>query len=135
MAYMSQDKKKMLAPGIKAVLAKYGVKGSISVLHSSKLVVKLKSGDIDFVNSTKEHDSLLNGKTNAFHYQVNPYWLDDHWAGDALKMLEELHAAMSVGNHDRSDIMTDYFDVGWYTDINVGEWDTPYIYTGLKAAA
>jgi hypothetical protein len=22
--------------------------------------------------------------------------------------------------------MTDYFDVGWYIDINVGKWNKPY---------
>jgi hypothetical protein len=33
---------------------------------------------------------------------------------------------MVVGNHDRSDSMTDYFDVGWYISINVGKWNKPY---------
>jgi hypothetical protein len=32
----------------------------------------------------------------------------------------------SVSNHDNSDIMTDYFDVGWYLNINVGGWNKPY---------
>jgi hypothetical protein len=33
---------------------------------------------------------------------------------------------MMVGNHDRSDIQSDYFDVGWYVDINIGRWNKPY---------
>jgi hypothetical protein len=33
---------------------------------------------------------------------------------------------MNVGNHDRSDIQSDYFDVGWYVDVNVGAWNQPY---------
>jgi hypothetical protein len=33
---------------------------------------------------------------------------------------------MMVGNHDKSDVMTDYFNVGWYIDINIGKWDKPY---------
>ena len=34
MAYVSQEKKKQLAPAIKAVLKKYGMKGSIAVRHN-----------------------------------------------------------------------------------------------------
>jgi hypothetical protein len=34
---------------------------------------------------------------------------------------------MMVGNHNRSDIMSDYHDVGWYVDINIGQWNKPYI--------
>ena len=30
---------------------------------------------------------------------------------------------MNVGNHDNSDPMTDYFDVGWYISVNLGRWD------------
>ena len=48
MAYVSKQDKARLAPGIKAVLKKYDMKGSISVRHHSTLVVKVKSGHIDF---------------------------------------------------------------------------------------
>jgi hypothetical protein len=34
---------------------------------------------------------------------------------------------MNAGNHNRSDAMTDYFDVGWYVDVNIGKWNQPYI--------
>jgi hypothetical protein len=29
-------------------------------------------------------------------------------------------------NHDNSDPMTDYYDVGHYTKINIGKWDKAY---------
>jgi len=35
---------------------------------------------------------------------------------------------MNNGNHNNSDIQTDYFDVGWYITVNLGKYDTPYIY-------
>jgi len=41
--------------------------------------------------------------------------------------LNELLVAMSTGNHDNSDIMTDYFDVGWYSNINIGQYHKPYV--------
>lgn len=113
MAYMSQEKKKELAPGIKAVLKKYGMKGTIGVRHYSSLVVNIKSGPIAF----DERE------------QVNQYYIKEHYEGTARDFMLELYAAMMVGNHNNSDIMTDYFDVGWYTDINVGKWDKPYIQT------
>jgi hypothetical protein len=33
------------------------------------------------------------------------------------KLQLELRDAMNSGNHDNSDIMSDYFDVGWYVSI------------------
>ena len=58
---------------------------------------------------------------------VNPYWYHEHFDGKAKKFLSEVIPAMNKGNHDNSDIQTDYFDVGWYVDVNVGKWDKPYV--------
>ena len=33
---------------------------------------------------------------------------------------------MNDGNHDNSEIQYDYFDVGWYIDVNIGRWNQPY---------
>jgi hypothetical protein len=60
---------------------------------------------------------------------VNPYWFHDHFDGKSKEFLKEVLAAMNEGNHDRSDIQTDYFDVGWYVDVNVGKWDQSYQFT------
>ncbi|HET8686675.1 MAG TPA: hypothetical protein VFM18_08425, partial [Methanosarcina sp.] len=108
MAYMSQEKKAQLAPAIKAVLKKYNMKGSIAVRHHSTLVVNIKSGSIDFGFNDR---------------QVNVHWIDSHYEGIAKEFLLELKSAMMTGNHDRSDLMTDWFDVGWYVDINIGAWN------------
>ena len=61
--------------------------------------------------------------------QVNNYWIDKHYEGTEQEFLNELNAAMMLGNHNNSDIMTDYFDVGWYVDINIGKWNKPYVVT------
>lgn len=111
MAYMSQDRKASLAPAIKAILKRYGVKGSLSVSNHSGLTLTLSEGKIDF---------------GTDHHQVNTYHIGNHWDGVARKFLTEVVAAMNVGNHDRSDISTDYFDVGWYVYVNVGKWNKPY---------
>ena len=108
MAYMNVEKKNKLAPGIKKVLAEYGMKGTIAKDRGT-LKVNLQSGQIDF------------GKTS-----VNEYWIEEHFEGVAKEFLLKLKDAMMIGNHNNSDIMTDYFDVGWYIKINVGKWDKPY---------
>ena len=117
MAYFNQERKKEMAPAIKALLKKYGMKGSLAVRHHSTVVLNLKEGPIDFGG-----DSI----------QVNVYWIDKNYTGVAREFLEEAYAILMQGNHDRSDIMTDYFDVGWYVNINVGRWDRPYVFTGVN---
>ena len=134
MAYMSQEKKAVLAPRIKAILKKYGVKGSLAIRSHSTLVLNLKSGKIDFISNSnrvcsESHYQVSSGfKPNTKGYSsVNPYWYQDHYDGEAKAFLKEILTVMNDGNHDRSDIMTDYFDVGWYVDINIGKWDKSYI--------
>jgi hypothetical protein len=58
--------------------------------------------------------------------RINPYHFKSHYSGKALKFLTEVYAAMMEGNHDNSDIQTDYFDVGWYVEVNIGKWNKAY---------
>lgn len=131
MAYMNQERKAKLAPAIKAALRKYGIKGTISTDRYS-LTVTIKSGPIDFI---KNYNETVRQRPGQLYFaekymQVNDHWYHDHFSGRAKTFLTELITAMNVGNHDNSDIMTDYFDVGWYVHVNVGRWNKPYI---LKA--
>ena len=120
MAYVSQADKRALAPAIKAVLNKYGMKGSIRVRHHSTLVVTVKSGAIDF-------SEYMRGDA---YIDVNPYWIDQHYSGIARDFLNELLAAMKGPNYfNHDDAMTDYFHRSHYTDISIGTaWDKPYTY-------
>ena len=134
MAYMSQEKKAVIAAKIKPILAKYGVKGSLSVCNHSTIVLTLKSGKIDFIENlnrvcNSSHYQTSNGFRPATrgHVDVNPYWYQDHFDGKAKKFLSEALRVLNTGNHDNSDSQTDYFDVGWYVDVKVGKWNKPYI--------
>jgi hypothetical protein len=131
MAYMSQERKAQLAPAIKAICQKYGVKASLAVNHHSTLVLNIKSGPIDFEASfrravAEDYATRPEHMRPGFNHQLNPYHYQRHFDGDALAFLSEVVPAMNVGNHDRSDLMTDYHDVGWYVSVNVGQWDKPY---------
>ena len=117
MAYVSQDDKAKLAPAIKKVLSKYGMKGSISIRHHSTLQVTLQSGAIDFKDYS-HGDGYI---------QVNTYHIDSHYSGKAKAFLNELLAAMKGPKYfNNDDAMTDYFHRSHYTDINVGKWNKPY---------
>ena len=132
MAYVSQELKAKLAPTIKAICKKYGVKASLAVRHHSTLVLNIKSGNIDFIgnynDTIADRDPTGNKHINRAtgSIDVNPYWYHEHFTGKALSFLQEVIPAMNNGNHDRSDIQTDYFDVGWYIDVNIGQWNKPY---------
>ena len=134
MAYVSQELKKSLAPAVKRICQKYGVKATLAVRNHSTLVLNIKSGKIDFIGNSNEvcgndHYQVSRGFTpNRSGYDnVNVYHYKSHYSGKALNFLKEVIPLMNKGNHDNSDIQTDYFDVGWYVDVNIGKWDKPYI--------
>lgn len=130
MAFMNQDRKKELAPAIKAVLKKYGIKGTVAVQHHSTLVVNIKEGDLDLLSIYDE---------DRTYAQVNPYWVVENTEDDypvISTFYAELIAAMKGPDwFDKSDSMTDYFHVAWYLNINVGDFQRPYIYRGAAQAA
>lgn len=114
MAYMSQEKKSKIAPVVKAILKKYKMKGTLAVRNHSTLVLNITSGPIVFAKDSQPID-------------VNPYWFHEHYEGKALLFLKEIFAAMNAGNHDKSESQYDYFDVGWYVRVNIGQWNKPYV--------
>jgi hypothetical protein len=128
MAYMSQEKKAKIAPVIKSILKKYKVKGSLSVRNHMSLVLTIKEGSVDFYN---DYGTTPEARQDAekFGIQVNPYWYQDHFVGQSKKFLAEIIPAMNSGNHNNSDVQSDYFDVGWYIDVNIGKWNKPYVAT------
>ena len=113
MAYMNQVKKKKLAGGIKAVMPK-GWKYTLSVRNHMALVCTIWAAPAADVEQIKGDNA-----------DVNEYWIREHYTGKLADTLEAIKDAMNVGNHDNSDIMTDYFDVGWYIDIEFGRWNKP----------
>lgn len=138
MAYFNQERKQAKAPAIKAILKKYGVKGSLAVRNHSTFVLNIKSGSIDFIENFIETEGnglrVRQMSQEQIEYirknkslDVNVYWYKEHFSGKALSFLKEVITTMNGGNHDNSDIQTDYFDVGWYVDVNIGSWNKPYI--------
>ena len=131
MAYMSQERKRGLAGPIKVALKKYGIKATIGVRDHSTLVIRIKSGVLDLIRNynsvnTKEWGGAFEFEPAVGYIDVNPYHYEKHFIGTALKFMKELFYAANHGNWDKSDIMTDYFNVGWYVDVEIGNWNKPY---------
>lgn len=144
MAYVSQEKKAKIAAKVKPLLAKYGLKGTLSVNHHSTIVLTLSKGKINFMEAaaqaieqstcgsrdrwkTKEEQAAE--LRNAEYLDVNVYHISSHYTGEAREALLALKEALDTDNFDNSDIMTDYFHVGHYVDINIGKWGKPYVIT------
>ena len=134
MAYMSQERKAKIAPAVKAILKRYGVKGTLAVSNHMTLVLNIKSGKLNFIddfNSTIQTDVHMFGRSfsPAENYiSVNPYHYEKHFGNKVIKkFLDEIFRAMNSGNHNNSRIEIDYFDVGWYVDVNIGKWNKPYV--------
>ena len=132
MAYADQKLKERVAPRIKALLAKYRLRGSLSICDHRTLVLTVAEGKIDFIGNRNQVCSQMpkyagsNYTPVRDHIDVNTYWYQEQFSGQALQCLTELFAVLNDGNHDRSDIQNDYFDVGWYVDVNIGRWNKPY---------
>ena len=141
MAYMNQEKKAKIAALLKPIMAKYGVKGSLSVNNHSTIVLTVKSGSIDFVENYIKTDAE---KPYAKHFSedqvayirknqsidVNPYWFQDHFTGKAKSFLTEAFRALKGADwYDESDAMVDYFNTAYYVSVNIGKWNKPYVLT------
>ena len=123
MAYMNQDKKKVIASKLKPVLKKYGVKGTLSVRNHSSIVLNVKAGKIDFFEDYGDREDA-----KKFGIQVNPYWFHDHFEGKSKQFLTEAFDALkSAGYYNNTDASIDYFDTAYYYDINIGKWNKPYV--------
>jgi len=126
MAFMTQEMKKEIAKEIKPILKKYNVKATLGVRHHSTLELNVYSSPIDFIGNynanAKDHRYITRN-----NIQVNVYWYKEHFTGAALDFLNEVMPLLNKGNFDKSDIMTDYFHVGWYVNVNIGKYNRDYV--------
>ena len=133
MAYMNQERKAQRAPKIKAILKRYGVKGTLSVRNHSTLVLNIKSGKIDFIGNYLATDRKLPehlrgvDMSKITYIDVNPYWFQDHFTGKAKSFLTEVFAALKGDDYfDETNAQIDYFHTSHYCDVNIGKWNQPY---------
>ncbi len=115
MAYMNQEHKTRIAALLKDVMPKTW-KYSLSVRHHSTIVLTIQSAPVAL-------DVIQ--KSAGF----TPYNLKEKLSPEMFELFTKIYAALNLDNHDRSDVYSDYFDVGHYVDIQIGKWDKPFIQT------
>lgn len=138
MAYMNQERKAVIASKVKPILAKYRMKGTLSVRNHMAIVLTITSGPIDFIGDMAdtrqfgyvlvEHDK--DKMRERYEVDINPYWYQEHYTGESLAFLNEIIPAMKGADwYDKSDAQIDYFNTAYYFDVNVGTWNKPYVLT------
>lgn len=122
MAYMSQENKAKLAAEIEKVMPT-DWKYTLAVRHKSTLVLTIRQAPVDLIS---ENLVCASRPEPSSCRSLNEYNLQGEYSDKLLKIFENIKGAMMVGNHDNSDVQSDYFDVGWYIDINIGDCDSPF---------
>lgn len=117
MAYISTEKAAQIRKRLKEEFPE--IKFSVA-LGSGKysLYVSILKSPYEFRPVDDEHREYVD---------VNQYWIDSERFGYRnVDILKRIIAICNDGNWDRSDVMTDYFDVGWYLNLYIGRWDKPF---------
>ena len=125
MAYMNQEKKAVIKANLDKVLKPLGVKFSLRVRNHMAIVCTIKSAPFDMLA-----DRVTPSQFERGYAQVNPYWFRDHYRGRTRDVLAKVvEAIKSADYYDRSDAMVDYFDTAYYFDINIGDYNKPFVVT------
>ena len=124
---MNQEKKKEIASLLKkefGTAKQRGFKYTLAVRNLSTIVMNISAGKVDFIGNYLEKNQVDSDKDVS--YLSVSCWIDDRYTGEVKDILNRALKCLNDGNHDNSDIMTDYFDTGWYVEINIGRWNKPY---------
>lgn len=127
MAYIKKEEIAAIRKELKAEFP--SVKFSVRNRHHS-------TADITVVSAKDDRHGLLavlgdNTYTGINHYHIDSNHADNAPAREFLNKVNEIahNAPGRAGGkefYNNSDAMTDYFDVAFYVDINVGRWDKPF---------
>ena len=127
MAYITKEKKAIIIARVKAVTPK-GWRVTFRMRHSSTIICTIRQADVDILAAVEAaYATWPSYETSGpvTHIQsLSPTTILE--LPDSLrKPLSAMYAALYSENYDNSDISTDYFDVGYYAHIAIGEWDKP----------
>lgn len=116
MAYVPKELKAKVHTALKDIIPKTW-KWSLAVQHHSILVLTISKAPVDLLT------------LNDGHRDLNVHWYKDHFKTapkEVLELLVRIVTAMNTDNHNRSDIQSDYFDVGHYVTVQFGKWNKSF---------
>lgn len=144
MAYVSQEKKAHIAAALREFVPA-GWRYSLAIQGGSMLVMTVAQSPVDFLgklrlsgarNPAERRASVLAAQADGHRVvDLAPERLADIFDGldpEVLAILECIRVALNFDNHDRSDSMVDYFDVGHYVTFQIGKWNKPYRLTAAS---
>ena len=130
MAYMNQEKKAKIAQALKSVVPA-DWKYSLRVRHHSTIVCTITAAPFDLIRAMRKSDYF--DPETATEFDVNPYHAREQCADECVAdVIEAILGALNTDNHNRSDIQTDYFDVGHYVDLGIGAYGRPFKVIGAR---
>lgn len=144
MAYVNKEKKAQIKEALKQVMPS-DWKWSLAVRNHSTAVLTISKAPVDLVsifcdaadayNKRRveiygEREQSTSYQREKGNYDVSTWSLQHMTEGLQNRYIaatfKKLFDAMNTNNYDNSDIMTDYFDVGHYVDIQIGKWNKPF---------
>jgi len=119
---------KVIAKLIREFIKKKFPKSKFSITQERSMViyVRLMKAPFDPISS-KGYERF--GKDGRLQVSVHPSE-DVNLSPEGQKMFQDIKDFADKYNWDRSDSMTDYFDVNFYLHLDVGQWDKPFEQTG-----
>jgi len=138
MAYMNQDKKKTIKAALDKVLKPRGVKYSLRVRDNMAICCTITAAPIDFIgnfNTTTRQQFRRGGRLPCDYLQVNLYWINDHFTGEAAAVLNEAAEALkAAGYYDNSNAQIDYFETAYYMHLDIGRHDKPFQFIDKRSS-
>lgn len=123
MAYISTDEVKEIRTQLKEVLKSKGITGTVKREHYCKVVLSIKSNGklINEFADPKFTTYNLNVNFDSFSQEEKNKWFKCQERKREIEAeLRQLTEAMFLPTYrDNTDIMTDYFNVSYYTDIKI----------------
>jgi hypothetical protein len=116
MAYISTEEVKVIREELKKNFpSRLGWK--LSIVRRDYL-----SLSISIINAPIE---LRNDQNNSYE-SVNQYWLESRENKESVLVLKKIFEIANKNNYDRSDVQSDYFDVGYYLNLSIGHFGKPF---------
>lgn len=123
MAYITTEDVKQIRNKIKIPLAKMGIKGSVKRLHYSKVVLSVKSEGSLINEYFDERFSSFNIKhhfDNLTEDEKTQYFKFKERKELIYKQVQILESLLILSHYrDNTDAMVDYFDVSYYTQVDI----------------
>ena len=116
MAYITSERVKEIRNAIKLLCpSKDGWKVSVIREHHSVVDVTILEAPFELRNDPEQS-----------YEQTNPYYLAERVNIPSRDILSKISKVANEGNYDRSDVQSDYFDVGFYFRLSWERWDEPF---------